>query len=572
MCHVKLSPALVEGELGMSMQEQDNQNVYLELAQTAARMPDKLALVVAVGRDANNRISYERRTYAQLVREIEHCSAVLHAQGITQGARVLLLLLPGVNFVVITQALFRLGAVPVFIDPGHAFERLLALIRESAPDAMIGIPLAFMLRAAQPEVFATSRANIVVDGDAPNTVRYEELLRSEPAPCPPAVLAADDVMSIVFTSGSTGMPKGVEFTPRVFQALRGPLRRERYGFRDDDVDLVTFPVILLTSPASGLTLVIPEFDAAAPGKVDPARIAEIIVEQNCTTGLGSPVFWARVAEHCLERRVTLPSLRGVLLAGAPVGAELLARMRDALPNAICHVSIGSTECGSLASIEGREILAETAARTLAGAGVCVGRAFDDHEVGVIASDEGAISSRSEARTMGVGEIGEIIVRGPGVSPRYFRRPEATNLTKIPDADGRGTWHRMGDAGYLDAQGRLWFCGRIAQVLELDGTRYYPAVAEGAFNAESEVKRSGLVKIRTGAGAALALCVELRSSTEQDAQQRLMQRLQAKAQSLRIPIQAVLVHREGFPVDARHNAKIDYAALTDWAQQQLGGAK
>jgi olefin beta-lactone synthetase len=186
---------------------------------------------------------------------------------------------------------------------------------------------------------------------------------------------------------------------------------------------------------------------------------------------------------------------------------------------------------------------------------------------VIALASEAIPTWSDARAVATREIGEIVVRGAGVSPRYYRRPDATRQARIQDGDV--VWHRTGDVGYFDAVGRLWFCGRASQILKHEGKLYYPVRVENVVNAEPGVFRSGLVRV--DAAEALVLCVEFRADFADDERGSKLERIAARTRAIDIPIARVLVHDQGFPVDARHNAKIDYAALTAWASAQLGHA-
>jgi acyl-CoA synthetase (AMP-forming)/AMP-acid ligase II len=219
---------------------------------------------------------------------------------------------------------------------------------------------------------------------------------------------------------------------------------------------------------------------------------------------------------------------------------------------------------------GSDILAETRHRTEDGHGLCVGYPFRDHKVRVIAPTTEALAHWRDAKELPRGHLGEIVIQGPGASPRYFRRPEATALAKIPD-DGQTFWHRTGDMGYLDEQGRLWFCGRLAHVLTVQGKPYYPAMAEALYQSDGDVFRAGLVALRRHESHFLALCIEFHPGAQPLSEEQRRQRLEAvreRARSKGIPVEKVLVHTTGFPVDARHNAKIDYETLTRWAQEHL----
>ena len=148
------------------------------------------------------------------------------------------------------------------------------------------------------------------------------------------------------------------------------------------------------------------------------------------------------------------SLRKAFSCGAPVPAAVIRRTLPLLDtNAEMHTPYGATEALPVATAEAQEILKETADQTAAGRGICVGRRFENVEWRVIAVVDGPLEQIDETQPLRVGEIGELIVRAPQVSPHYVTLPDANRLAKIVDGDT--VWHRMGDVGYFDNLGR--FC-------------------------------------------------------------------------------------------------------------------
>jgi acyl-CoA synthetase (AMP-forming)/AMP-acid ligase II len=255
------------------------------------------------------------------------------------------------------------------------------------------------------------------------------------------------------------------------------------------------------------------------------------------------------------------------MAGAPVPPSLFANLRIILPHGTAHSPYGATESLPIASISDREVLGETAALTATGAGTCVGRPVPEITLRIIPIADGPVT---EIAPLPVGEIGEIIVAGPVVTKAYDQLPDATAAAKI--TAGAVVWHRMGDLGYLDPQGRLWFCGRKAErVLTPDGPLYTEQV-EPIFNAHPDVARSALV----GAGQDRrrpAIVVEPRSRevvATPSLRRKLVRELQALAvqQPRTRGIRLAYLHPH-FPVDVRHNAKIHRLALTRWASTQQG---
>ena len=165
-----------------------------------------------------------------------------------------------------------------------------------------------------------------------------------------------------------------------------------------------------------------------------------------------------------------------------------------------------------------------------------------------------------------GDIGEIAVQGPVVTHSYHKRPQSTALAKIVDAAG-GFWHRMGDVGYLDDQGRLWFCGRKSQRVVTPSGTYFTIPCEGVFNTHPAVYRTALVGVERGGAVQPVLCVEREPNNPmpEEALRRELLDIGAKYPHTKA-IQTILFHT-AFPVDIRHNAKIFREQLAVWAAKQ-----
>ncbi len=258
----------------------------------------------------------------------------------------------------------------------------------------------------------------------------------------------------------------------------------------------------------------------------------------------------------------------MISAGAPVPWQTLQTWRGLLPEHVqVHTPYGATEALPVCSIGSDEVLTQTRHRTAAGAGVCVGRPVPGVELKIIRITDESIPSWTDSLEMAQGEVGEIAVRGRVVTAAYVNHPRATALAKIPDPAG-GFWHRMGDVGYLDEAGRVWFCGRKTQrVLTAAGTLFTNA-CEGVFNAHPAVARTALVGVPRKAGIEPVLCVEPEPEAACPTKQLRRELLAlGAAQPQTAAIRYILFHRS-FPVDIRHNAKIFREKLATWAARQL----
>jgi olefin beta-lactone synthetase len=310
-------------------------------------------------------------------------------------------------------------------------------------------------------------------------------------------------------------------------------------------------------------------DPRHPARADPVALCATIQRFGCTLMFGSPALVDVLGRHGDRHGVRLPSLRTVMSAGAPVAPDRVQRMLAMLdPAARLFTPYGATEALPVAVVEGAELLGEIRARTASGAGICVGRPVPGNTVRIIGITDEAITDWSGTRACATGEIGEITVRGPSVTAVYDARPAATALAKIRDADG-AVVHRMGDLGYFDADGRLWFVGRKAERVQSADRTWFTECVEQVCNADPAVARAALVGLGPRpAQQPLVLIERLAGDTTAwpELEQRLRQRLAAlPALSA---IQRIAEYPGRFPVDVRHNAKIGRAWLAAWAARKL----
>jgi acyl-CoA synthetase (AMP-forming)/AMP-acid ligase II len=548
-------------------------NLACDLRDAAARHPEKAAVICAAGRDGKGRALYRSWTFAKLWRETRSTAAVLREHGVTQGARVLIFMKPSLEFTAVVFALQTLGAVPVLIDPGIGLKRLLICIREAETSVMIGIPKAHLLRLLFPAYFRSVRHSIVAGN---SWLAAKGVLRSagrsyDPELVEPAGGDPDDPGAILFTSGSTGIPKGVELLRRHIAAQKRAWNAA-FELREDDIDLVTFPIFLLLSTASGRTCVIPEMDFSQPIKVDPVKFAQAVADHAPTFCFGSPALWNKLSRYAVRQSEVWHTLRRVVIGGAPVAPEILERLRTIAPQARSFTPFGSTEALPICNMAAQEILNVTQYGSHAGRGTCVGFPVPGVTIRIIAVDDAALPDWSGAKHVAPGTIGEIAVSGDVVTESYFRRDAQTRLSKSfeldPQSGVRRVWHRMGDAGYIDEQGRLWFCGRIRHIAWHAGRPYYSVQVEGIFNRLQQVARSALVNVQRSQSPELALIIEPDGKLDRAGWAALVAKARELAGLYGVPIHHYVRHDDPFPVDRRHNAKIEREKLAAWTQRHL----
>lgn len=533
-------------------QEAATVNVARFLPAMAAKQPDVLALRVPVG-DRGNEIDYLDLTFRELDEETDAWAHRLDGAGIRRGMRVLLLVKPGLPLIGLSFALFKIGAVPVVIDPGMGLWGFLDCVSRTRPEALVAIPMGIRVGRLFRGTFSSVRIRVSVDPKA----RLAGVGREAPVPYRVAPTRSDELAAILFTSGSTGAAKGVCYEHAMFEAQVDAIRAA-YDIQPGEVDLPMLPIFALFNPALGMTTVVPEINPSRPATVNPERIVKAIKQCGVTNSFGSPVLWQKIGGFCHERNIKLDGMRRVLMAGAPVPPSLMEAFRGILSDGHVHSPYGATEALPVSSVSDFEILEFAAPLTLAGRGTCVGKPVPQVDVRIIRISDAPIWDWKDDLVLPPDEIGEIIVRGPAVTRAYDKLPAANESAKIRDGS-TGVWHRMGDTGYLDGEGRLWFCGRKAErVVGRDGV-FYTDQCEPIFNQHPRVARTALIGLGTPGQQEPAIVVEPNLGD----QPRLALARAALAQELRELGRACektkdikfFFFRKKFPVDVRHNAKI-----------------
>jgi acyl-CoA synthetase (AMP-forming)/AMP-acid ligase II len=447
---------------------------------------------------------------------------------------------------------------------------------DAAPRAFVGVLAAHAARAVGgwardsietlvtvggPALFGGLTLDAVRRAGNPTTVGHDD--EAPFAPCP---TAPDETAAILFTSGSTGTPKGVVYTHGNFAAQIDALR-VLARIEPGEIDLATFPLFALFDPALGMTTVFADMDPSCPAAADPAKIVRAIQSHGVTTMFASPAILGKVARYGARRRdAGMPSLRRVVSAGAAVPLETIDHFLALAPRARVVTPYGATEALPVTAIDSDELgSADVRARIRRGDGVCVGRPAPGMKVTIVPIADGELS-RDTALPLPQGAIGEIVAEGPVVTRAYFGAPHATRLAKI------GRAHRMGDVGFLDDQGRLWFCGRKAQRVVTAAGTLFTEPCELVFQRHPEVFRAALVGVPSEPGGAFVrpvLCIELERGVSARHHARITRELAALAATAEHTrsITRFLFH-PSFPVDPRHNAKIRREDLAVWAMRQV----
>ena len=523
-------------------------NVAIHLSQTAKNTPNQLALVCGAKVP-----SFPSLSFAELDQVVNRAVAELVKANIEHGDKTLLFVNPGPGLIIWAFALFRLGAIPVVIDPGMGIKSFLSCIKRTKPRAMVGISKAFWLARLLPGTFrCVKRRYLVRPGHYGNIVDQGGQNPLKPT-------NSNDLAAIVFTSGSTGSPKGVKYLHRNFDAQIDALHSV-FGMEAGEVDLTTLPIFGLFNPALGITSVLPEIDPRRPALADPKKIVSPIFKHNVTSVFASPVIGKKIAYACQAENLKLTNLRRFFMAGAPVPPTLVENLQSILIQGKVIVPYGATEALPVSWTFSDQIL-EHKDSTLKGHGSFIGSPIPGARVTIVPSVTPPLSNHPESYDgLKRGMVGEICVSGPMVTAGYDRLPGATCDARFKIGNHEN--HRMGDLGYLDKDGNLRFLGRKAERVITPAGPIETERCEPSINELPSVNRCALIGLGIAPNQEPCLVIEpnkemIRATGESQLRNEVLDELKFLFPEFKI--RRILFEKK-IPVDARHNAKIHRLSL------------
>jgi acyl-coenzyme A synthetase/AMP-(fatty) acid ligase/pimeloyl-ACP methyl ester carboxylesterase len=481
-----------------------------------------------------------------LASNVDRLARGLAARGIRPGDRVAVLIRPGADLIAVVYACWRIGASVVVTDAGLGVRGMHRALRGVGARHVIAIPQGLALARA------TGLPGRRISTAELSTIATEGTHAPMPEPPGPEQEAA-----VVFTSGSTGPAKGVVYRHRQIESTRD-LLAEHYAITPMDVLVAAFAPWAVLGPALGIASVLPDMDVTSPRTLKATALAEAVREARGTLLWASPAAFRSVIESSddltVYQREAFGSLRLVLGAGAPVPVSLLHDVGDLCPEAEVRTPYGMTEALPVCDVTLTEIEAAGP-----GDGVLVGRPLPGVDVRISAVDAygnatGPIDSRPHV-------LGEVVVAGPHLKDRYDRL-WATERATARDAG----WHRTGDVGRIDHEGRLWIGGRLAHVVSTPDGPLAPVGVEQAVMALDFVLEAACVGVGPRGTQQVVAIVVTASGRTGPADLGIIDAVRGVAG---VAVAAVLERRD-LPVDIRHNSKVDRSALADWAAGVLAG--
>jgi len=530
----------------------DNANLCQILQKHAASVPLRPAIIDTVlGASSATSTATTTRvaSFAQLEEEVTEAATILQAHGVRPLDVVLIYVPLQRELISLLLAVFRLGAQALFIDPAYSPRKVLHCLRLARPKFLVLDKRIEILGSVAP-LFGIERVIIFSRPDNDIEVSIKECLSSKPATSTLASNTAiaevtpDHPALITFTSGSTGLPKGIVrshgFLINQAALLKQTLPAPTAGGYMQV--LTTLPMFILSTLAAGDTAII-------PAKANSALLHQLkyLAPERL---LCAPHTLNQINQLLSQNSIALNTIKEVVVGGGPVFPELLTKMRAVMPEATLTTVYGSTEAEPICHqtyAPGETIKPKR--------GLPLGKKINAIDLHVIDSKLmrdhcGPLDAEQfEALCLPPGAEGEIVVSGQHVIKSYLGNI-ADNQTKLL-VSGQ-VYHRTGDAGYIDKSGDVYLTGRVSSALRINGETTYPLTVELVAMQVDSVNRCALVDVRGKA----VLALELKEGADKKVAMKQLADLFNRAE---IEIDR-FVSIKHLPVDQRHQSKIAYSKL------------
>jgi acyl-CoA synthetase (AMP-forming)/AMP-acid ligase II len=556
----------------------DNGNFISRFINNAESTPNKIALQLPQ-MEGQQCTAEDIISYGDLSSLIAAYKILWQKKGWQAGDRVVVILKPSKELYAIAMSLFSLGIVAVFIDTGMGRKKIQMAVRDSHAKAIISMQALVKLFWFVPALWPLQR--FAIDGSG---LGYSNILdqvdrvildRGDHLPILTAVKRSNSDHGLIsFTSGSTGRPKGADRTH--FSLIQQHLAiRDHWQDAEDDIDCPCFPVMVLHNLSCGMTTIMPKVDLAQPSEVNAGTVIEQLRHHKITRLSGAPAYISKLVDHLAQQdtnQQTVTEVTSLVVGGATVSRALAEKIRSAFPNADARIVYGSTEAEPISDISIDEYLLEFAIEPASDqqTGYLVGHIAS--QVELLISDFSDLEKEKQAtgeliteddlfdRTCAPEQVGEILVSGNHVLKQYIDNPLANQENKIRREnveESKAVWHRTGDCGYRDKQGRLWLSGRIKDVIKVNKHTFQPYPIEQKLDWMTGIARSAVLHHENN------VCIFIQRESSSFNSEALKQAVVESVSGVFLPfgitfIQYIEVNK--IPVDGRHNSKIDRPKL------------
>lgn len=496
--------------------------------ETARAAPEKMALIY----------KDKKITFGDFEKSVTETALHFLSKGIEKGDRVMVFVPMSDHLYRIVLALFKIGAIAVFLDEWVSVKRLNDCCQLAKCKAFIGTPKGLILAWFVPGLRRIPLRLGLSHHNQKSAVSYPKTTKN-------------DVALITFTTGSTGIPKAAIRTHALlfeqFQALI-PLIKPDF----EEISMPVLPIVLLLNLGAGVTSVIADYKGSKPASLKPEKIVDQILKHGVSTIIASPFFVKRVSQYLLGKKQKLSQINKIFTGGAPVFPNEAVIYRNAFPQTEIRMVYGSTEAEPISSIAAGNLVE---AENNFSQGLKVGKPDQCVTLKIIRITDGNISASTNEelvrREVRPGDIGEIIVTGKHVLRSYLNNPEALKRNKI--VIGEQCWHRTGDSGYLDETGGLFLTGRCSSLIDTGENRLSPFIYENQFQRINGVELGTIMMWKDE----LTAIIELKENAQKE-------QVKAVIQSFPDTFSRIVFRK--IPRDPRHNSKIDYEKLKLFLQK------
>lgn len=504
-------------------------NVIEYLHLNARKYPDKIAI----------QHKEHSITYFALEKEVLLTANYFRAKGIKAGDRVLIFVPMSIDLYRIVLALFRIGAIAVFLDEWVSKERMELCCKIAQCNAFIGVWKARVFSFFSKELreipikLNLSYKKVIRDASDQSTTFHQ--------------VNSNDTALITFTTGSTGTPKAAKRTHAFLLEQFIALTEEIY-LGPDAVDLTMLPIFVLCNLGIGSTTVIPDFKATKPDSLDPKVFFELLHKHKVNRISASPFVIKKMAKYAIQNKLETANLKNIFTGGAPVFPQEATLYAAAFPHSNVEILYGSTEAEPISKINVKDLI--HLKTDILKDGLFVGHPTHLVKVKIIKISNSPIicTSLDEFNILELdnNSIGEIAVSGKHVLKEYYNNEEAFKKNKIVVDDE--IWHRTGDSGYKDNKGNLYLTGRCNQIIWKGDQLIAPFLYENFLQTIPAVEMGTILDLK----GKLFIVIE----TSDKADKKLIEQ-KINASEIKYDQLSFLTK---IPRDPRHNSKIDYEKL------------